>query len=88
MSSVFVASQSSCFFLFSREQIRPVENRLEIRSGDRGWLLGFYTFLLIIVLVVKNRIQGPVVRRLDSTIQRVAIFSNFLRLFIDWYKPD
>ena len=28
MSSVFVASQSSCFFLCSREQIRQVENRL------------------------------------------------------------
>jgi hypothetical protein len=28
MSSVFVASQSSCFFLCSREQIRLVENRL------------------------------------------------------------
>ena len=27
MSSVFVASQSSCFFLCSREQIRLVENR-------------------------------------------------------------
>jgi hypothetical protein len=29
MSSVFVASQSSCFFLCSREQIRLVENRLK-----------------------------------------------------------
>jgi hypothetical protein len=29
MSSVFVTSQSSCFFLCSREQIRLVENRLE-----------------------------------------------------------
>ncbi len=29
MSSVFVASQSSCFFLCSREQIRLVENRLQ-----------------------------------------------------------
>ena len=28
MSSVFVANQSSCFFLCSREQIRVVENRL------------------------------------------------------------
>ncbi len=28
MSSVFVASQSSCFFLCSREQIRLVKNRL------------------------------------------------------------
>ncbi len=28
MSSVFVTSQSSCFFLCSREQIRLVENRL------------------------------------------------------------
>ena len=28
MSSVFVASQSGCFFLCSREQIRQVENRL------------------------------------------------------------
>ncbi len=30
MSSVFVASQSSCFFLCSREQIRLVENRLKV----------------------------------------------------------
>ena len=29
MTSVFVASQSSCFFLCSREQIRLVENRLK-----------------------------------------------------------
>ncbi len=29
MSSVFVASQSSCFFVCSREQIRLVENRLK-----------------------------------------------------------
>ena len=28
MSSVFVASQSSCFFFCSREQIRVVENRV------------------------------------------------------------
>ncbi len=28
MTSVFVASQSSCFFLCTREQIRQVENRL------------------------------------------------------------
>ncbi len=28
MSSMFVASQSSCFFLCSREQVRLVENRL------------------------------------------------------------
>ena len=28
MTSVFVASQTSCFFLCSREQIRQVENRL------------------------------------------------------------
>ncbi len=28
MTSAFVASQSSCFFLYSREQIRQVENRL------------------------------------------------------------
>ena len=33
MSSVFVASQSSCFFLCSREQIRQVENRLTTQSG-------------------------------------------------------
>ena len=30
MSSVFAASQSSCFFLCSREQIRLVENRLKL----------------------------------------------------------
>ncbi len=29
MSSVFVTSQPSCFFLCSREQIRLVENRLK-----------------------------------------------------------
>ncbi len=28
MTSVFVASQSRCFYLCSREQIRQVENRL------------------------------------------------------------
>ena len=36
MSSVFVASQSSCFFLCSREHIRLVENRLysiDFREG-------------------------------------------------------
>ncbi len=37
MSSVFVASQSSCFFLCSREQIRLVENR----SGFKRSLVVF-----------------------------------------------
>ena len=36
MSSVFVASQSSCFFLCSREQIRLVENRL---NGNREFTI-------------------------------------------------
>jgi hypothetical protein len=34
MTSVFVASQSSCFFLCSREQIRLVENGLVKRFKD------------------------------------------------------
>ena len=38
MSSVFVTSQSSCFFLCSREQIRLVENR-------------FYTSVVVCILV-------------------------------------
>ncbi len=35
MSSVFVASQSSCFFLCSREQIRLVDNRLDVITWGR-----------------------------------------------------
>ena len=31
---MFVASQSSCFFLCSREQIRLVENRLKQAADD------------------------------------------------------
>ena len=34
MSSMFVTSQSSCFFLCSREQIRLVENRLYARTEN------------------------------------------------------
>ena len=36
------------------------------------------------------KLQGPVVRKVDSAIRRIAIFSNFLKLFIYWYtcKPD
>ena len=34
MSSVFVASQSSCFFLCSREQIGLVENRLNTFNSE------------------------------------------------------
>ena len=34
MSSVFLAGQSSCFFLCSREQIRQVENRLNTLSNS------------------------------------------------------
>ncbi len=30
---------------------------------------------------------GPVVRKVDSAIQRIVIFSNFLKLFIYWFKP-
>ena len=30
-------------------------------------------------------VQGT---RVDSTIQRIVIFSNFLKLFIYWHKPD
>ena len=37
MSSVFVASQSSCFFLCSREQIRLVENWLYTRDAVYVW---------------------------------------------------
>ncbi len=33
MTSVFVTSQSSCFFLSSREQIRLVEKRLKGYKG-------------------------------------------------------
>ena len=29
---------------------------------------------------------GPVVRRVDSAIHRIVIFSNFLKLFIYWDK--
>ncbi len=36
MSSVFVASQSSCFFLCSRNQIRLVENKLKRKGGGGG----------------------------------------------------
>ena len=32
--------------------------------------------------------QGPVVRKVDSVIRRIAIFLNSLKLFIYWYKPD
>ncbi len=31
---------------------------------------------------------GPVVRKVDSAIRQIAIFSNSLKLFIYWYKPD
>ena len=31
---------------------------------------------------------GPVVRKVDSVIQRIVIFSNFLKLSIYWYKPN
>ncbi len=37
MLSVFVASQSSCFFLCSRQQIRLVENRLYAISELTSW---------------------------------------------------
>ncbi len=39
MSSVFVVSQSSCFYLCSREQIRLVENRLKGEKGVASQLL-------------------------------------------------
>jgi hypothetical protein len=42
MSSVFVASQSGCFFLRSREQIRLVENRLPTSK-----FLGFVEFFSV-----------------------------------------
>ncbi len=35
-----------------------------------------------------NNLQGPVVRRVDNAIHRIAIFSTFPKLFIYWYKPD
>ena len=37
MSSVFVGSQSSCFFFCSRDQIRQVENRLQIESNEHEY---------------------------------------------------
>jgi hypothetical protein len=36
--------------------------------------------------VAWSRGLGPVVRRLDSTIQ--VQFSTFLKLFVDWYNPE
>ena len=39
MSSVFVVSQSGCFFLCSREQTRLVENRLKGEKGVASQLL-------------------------------------------------
>ena len=36
MSSMFVASQSSCFFLCSRNQIRLVENKLKRKGAGGG----------------------------------------------------
>ena len=47
------------------------------------------TYFIFCSIETKSRtIQGPVVRRMNSAIQRIAIFSNFLKLFIYWYKPD
>ncbi len=43
MSSVFVTSQSSCFFLCSREQIRLVENRLYTVQFFMQLATQFYT---------------------------------------------
>ena len=34
------------------------------------------------------RIQGPVVRKLDSAIQRIAIFSSFLKQLVNWSEPN
>ena len=31
-------------------------------------------------------LQGPVVRRLDSAIQRIVIFSSFVKSVVDWYN--
>ena len=44
MTSVFVTSQSSCFFLCSREQIRQVENRLYSAYDTKIFVLFKRTF--------------------------------------------
>ncbi len=43
---------------------------------------------LVLFINVSLKTQGLVVRKMDSVIQRIAMFSNFLKLFIYWYKPD
>ena len=35
---------------------------------------------------IESTMLGPVVRKVDSAIHRIVIFSNFLKLFINWYK--
>ena len=58
MSSVFVASQSSCFFLCSREQIRLVENRLKgFHTPNKCWRCRKQ----------KGRLQNPSIVKADST---------------------
>ena len=34
----------------------------------------------------QSKVLGPVVRKVDSAIRRIVIFSNFLKLFIYWDK--
>ena len=39
-------------------------------------------------LTVKSKIQGPVVRRLDGAIQRIARFSSFLKQLVNRSDSD
>jgi hypothetical protein len=39
-----------------------------------------------LVLLYQN--LGSVIRKSDSSIHRIVIFSSFLKLSVDWYNPD
>ena len=45
-----------------------------------------YFFLQI--FCVATKVLGPVVRKPDSAIHRIVIFSSFLKLSVDRYNPD
>ena len=91
MSSVFVASQSSCFFLCSREQIRLVENRLQGRSEVATWLFIYSRDDVICqqdgdtVVVNNNRhLYSEQNVLLGNSLTTAIVGGN--NLMLDWFK--
>ena len=78
--------KGACYVIFwDRIYFLYTEFAFLLLSFDKIALLANLNRIFFMYILFK---MEPVVRKVDSAIRRIAIFLNFLKLFIYWYKPD